>query len=463
MRFCLHELNNIWGDPSFYNSKLNDLIGPVCTDSRLATKGCLFIPIKGENYDGHNFLVQAYASGADAALISSRFNGHIPRGLTYWIVDDTLKAYQQLALIHRKKIKSPVIGITGSVGKTTTREILRATLGQFGSVIASEQNNNNDVGVPFTLMQANPSHSAVVIEMGMRGLGEIEKLSFCTHPDIALITNIGNAHIGRLGSRRNIAKAKIEIAKYLNSSGTLLIPFNEPLLDEVIKETWAGKVETIHVVRLKDNSIYNNPNMTPNYLGILDNDELYLSFQNIRFRLPFPGFHNAYNFMFALAVNSLLGFPLDKLTTINCKNLPGRSRCIEVGNINILDETYNASPESVHASLDYLITKPGRHFAVLGTMLELGEKSLDLHKKVISRAVQNKLDGIFIFSKGKEADAMFSIGSALPFCQVYDQLEKIAYELKSILKPGDNLLLKGSRKMGLEKLIPLLLDIDLTL
>ena len=238
MNFCLYELTQVWGEPCFNNLDLNDLLGPVCTDSRLATKGCLFVPIIGENFDGHNFLLQAYTSGAYAAFVSLEFTGYIPKGLTYWKVDDTLKAYQELALIHRRKIKSPVIGITGSVGKTTTREIIRATLSQFGSVIASEQNNNNDVGVPLTLLQANSSHSAVVIEMGMRGLGEIERLSYCAHPDIALITNIGNAHIGRLGSRRNIAKAKAEITKYLNPSGTLLIPFNEPLLDEIIKENW---------------------------------------------------------------------------------------------------------------------------------------------------------------------------------------------------------------------------------
>ena len=177
---------------------LAQALGPVCTDSRRLEAGALFVPLVGEQFDGHAFLANAAELGAQAALVAADASYPVPAGLLHWRVDDTTLAYQQLATLHRRQLRAAVVAVTGSAGKTTTRELIRAALVPLGSVQASASNNNNDIGVPLTLLGTDPGHAAVVVEMGMRGPGEIERLSRCAEPDIAVITNIGTAHIGRI-------------------------------------------------------------------------------------------------------------------------------------------------------------------------------------------------------------------------------------------------------------------------
>ncbi len=462
MSLHLNDLKKLWGEPTCCNSSLNEPLGPVCTDSRLATKGCFFVPLIGKNFDGHQFIFDAFHAGAQVGIVSLNYSSPLPEQLTYWRVEDTLKAYQQLALLHRSTLDMPVIAITGSVGKTTTRELVSASLSLFGSVISTKDNNNNDIGVPLTLLQATSNHIAAVIEMGMRGLGEIKRLSYCANPDIAIITNIGNAHIGRLGSLRNIAIAKTEITSFLNPEGTVIIPANAPLLEDALKTCWDGKVLRVDVRNsLSENTLsaFNDGTTKShhaNYLGILDKSQTSLVFQDKTFQLPFPGMHIAKNFMFALTVAIELGYPISSLKKIYSVGSTGRNRCFRKGQITILDESYNASPESVKASLELLSTKSGRQVAVLGTMMELGEKSIELHREIVRKAVAVGLDVLIIFSEGLEAEVMLEEGSKLPYCSVHHTLSEVANELKNILRPGDNLLLKGSRVMGLERLIHLI-------
>ena len=209
----------------------------LCTDSRKLQSGQLFIPLVGESFDGHSFVPQAMAAGAAAVLCQA--SAVAPDGVLQeaslqqlasdhhcllWVVDDTLDAYQQLAQLARQRLQGAVIAVTGSAGKTTTRELIRAALAPLGPIWASSGNENNDIGVPLTLLGAGPEHKAVVVEMGMRGLGEIDRLSRCATPDVAVITNIGTAHIGRLGSREAIATAKCEITTALHPDGLVVIP-----------------------------------------------------------------------------------------------------------------------------------------------------------------------------------------------------------------------------------------------
>ena len=217
-------------------------LGPVCTDSRQLGPGSLFVPLVGERFDGHTFLAEAARLGAQAALVQRDRAQSIPAGLAYWLVDDTLAAYQALGLLWRRQLAAPVLAVTGSAGKTTTRELLRAVLATTGPVWASQGNENNDIGVPLTLLQATGEHRAVVVEMGMRGLGEIERLSRCCEPDLAVITNVGTAHIGRLGSRGAIAQAKCEITAALKPDGLVVIPAGDPLLDRSLAAVWGGRV-----------------------------------------------------------------------------------------------------------------------------------------------------------------------------------------------------------------------------
>ena len=230
----------------------------VCTDSRQLQAGQVFIPLVGESFDGHRFVPAAIEAGAAAVLCNAASLAHggtlavqsldtLARrhGCLVWSVDDTLDAYQQIACLGRRQLAAPVVAVTGSAGKTTTRELIKAVLAPLGPIWASSGNQNNDIGVPLTLLGARPEHAAVVVEMGMRGLGEIDRLSRCAEPDVTVITNIGTAHIGRLGSREAIAAAKCEITAALQPAGLVVIPAGDPLLEAALSRVWRGRVRRV--------------------------------------------------------------------------------------------------------------------------------------------------------------------------------------------------------------------------
>jgi UDP-N-acetylmuramoyl-tripeptide--D-alanyl-D-alanine ligase len=407
------------------------------------------MPLVGERFDGHAFLPQAAAIGAQAAVVQRERAADVPPELLHWLVDDTLEAYQQLATLHRRSLKAPVVAVTGSAGKTTTRELIRAALAPLGPVVASSGNENNDIGVPLTLLRAGAEHQAVVVEMGMRGLGEIDRLSHCAEPDVAVITNIGTAHIGRLGSREAIATAKCEITSRLKTEGLLVIPVGDPLLEAAVAPVWRGRVCR---VALSDEPAAEQADL----IGVLDQAGEQLQVDGQCIQLPLAGRHNARNLLLALAVARELGVPLAALGQLQVEVPGGRNRRIERGGLTLLDETYNASPEAVLAALDLLAAQPGRRFAVLGTMLELGEQSVALHRRVAERAASLGLDGLVVVSQGAEAEAMAAAAAPLSRLAVVAQPEQAVEPLAAWLQRGDVLLLKASRGVALERLIPLL-------
>ena len=248
----LADLVSLWGPPQRGDGaapNLQQRLGPVCTDSRLLTSDAFFVPLRGERFDGHRFLATATEQGVQAAVVARDSDIPVPPNLLHWTVDDTLEAYQQIACLVRRNLSSAVVAVTGSAGKTTTRELIRAALAPLGDIQASIGNNNNDVGVPLTLLGVGEHHAAVVVEMGMRGPGEIERLSRCAEPEIAVITNIGTAHIGRLGSREAIAAAKCEITAALSPDGLVVIPAGDPLLEAALARCWSGRVRRVALVR----------------------------------------------------------------------------------------------------------------------------------------------------------------------------------------------------------------------
>jgi UDP-N-acetylmuramoyl-tripeptide--D-alanyl-D-alanine ligase len=494
----LEQLVALWGDP----------IGPaldpavplprVCTDSRRLQPGDLFVPLTGEQHDGHRFLSQAAEAGALAALIARARAAERPASLPAWLVDDTQLAYQQLARAWRQTLAAPVIAVTGSAGKTTTRELVRAVLAPLGPVLATSGNENNDVGVPLTLLKASPSEAAVVVEMGMRGLGEIERLSRCALPDVVVITNIGTAHIGRLGSREAIAQAKCEITAALSPAGLVVIPAGDPLLEQALGAVWSGRVRRVALTG--DDAAVGLPVPAPDLLGQIEGDpgaasgawlqllagpgvaagaaapvgaaaptpvasaegastgeaSTHPSPTEFRVPLPLPGRHNARNLLLALAVALELGVRADQLQALQVEVPGGRSRRLQLGAVQVLDETYNASPEAVLAALDLLAAQPGRRFAALGTMLELGEQSEALHRAVARRAADLQLDGLVIVDGGATGAAMQEAASGLPRLARVQSPAEAAEALLGWLQPGDQLLLKASRGVALERAIPLL-------
>lgn len=447
----LGDLIACWGEPQGGERSLDPAtpLGAICTDSRQLAPGQVFVPLVGERFDGHAFLPQAAAVGAQAAVVQRERAADVPAGLLHWLVDHTLDAYQELARLHRRSLKAPVVAVTGSAGKTTTRELIRAVLTPLGPVVASSGNENNDIGAPLTLLRAGAEHRAVVVEMGMRGLGEIDRLSRCAEPDVAVITNIGTAHIGRLGSREAIATAKCEITSRLNPEGLLVIPAGDPLLEAAVAPVWSGRVCR---VALSDEPAADQADL----IGVLDPAAEQLQVEGQWIQLPLAGRHNARNLLLALAVARELGVPLADLAQLQVEVPGGRNRRLERGGLTLLDETYNASPEAVLAALDLLAAQSGRRFAVLGTMLELGEQSVALHRRVAERAASLGLDGLVVVSQGAEAEAMAAAAAPLSRLAVVAQPEQAVEPLAAWLQRGDVLLLKASRGVALERLIPLL-------
>ena len=446
MTLTLRQLLDAWGTPQGGSFEPDALVGRVCSDSRQLQAGDFFVPLVGERFDGHHFLAQLPEHKVQAAVVSRSWTEPLPSGLLHWRVDDTLLAYQQLALLHRRALAKPLVAVTGSAGKTTTRELIRAALAPLGAIQASEGNNNNDVGVPLTVLGASAADAALVIEMGMRGPGEIERLSRCTEPDLAVITNIGTAHIGRLGSREAIAAAKCEITAGLHPKGTVVIPAGDPLLESALAAVWSGRVLR---VRLAD-----DPEVESDLVGDVNGDQLLIGAD--RLPLQLEGRHNARNLLLAVAVADQLGVSRKALQAMQVTVPGGRNRRLQQGGLTLLDETYNASPEAVLAALELLAAQPGRRFAVLGTMLELGDRSLELHQEVAARAVQLGLDGLVLVDGGAEGKAMAEVAAPLPHLQLVSHPEDAAAPLAAWLNSGDVLLLKASRGVALERLIPLL-------
>lgn len=464
MSLRLAQLQELWGQPAtgplaVDQAELKLAPQAICTDSRQLSGGDLFLPLIGERFDGHGFLAAALEAGAvaliaqaghlapasQASVLAAAAKAHVP----VWLVPDTLQAYQDLAGLWRLQLAAPLVAVTGSAGKTTTRELIRSALAPLGPIWASSGNENNDVGVPLTLLGAGPDQAALVVEMGMRGLGEIERLSRCASPDVAVITNIGTAHIGRLGSREAIATAKCEIVAGLRPDGLVVIPAGDPLLDRALARVWSGRVVR---VALQGEGY----EAAADLVGSLDCQGEILELAGVTLPVPLEGVHHARNLMLAMAVARELGLEPERWRPLQVDLPGGRSRRLHQNGVLVLDETYNASPEAVLAALELLAQQPGRRFAVLGTMLELGEQSLALHRSVAERARQLDLDGLVIVDQGEEGAAMIAAATGLSRLRQVDCPEAAAEPLLQWLQPGDVLLLKASRGVALERLIPLL-------
>ncbi len=334
-----------------------DCVG-VSTDTRSLKQGDIFVALEGENFNGHNFITQAIDQGAIAIIVKEDYQDNHNQILTLK-VKDTLDAYQKIANWWRKELDIPIIGITGSVGKTTTKELISGVLKTQGNVLKTEANYNNEIGVPKTLLQINENHQYAVIEMAMRGRGEIALLTDIVQPNIAVITNVGTAHIGRLGPRQAIAEAKCELLANMDDCAVAILNGDDDLLMETAKKVWQGKTLTYG---LKSGDIKGE---LVDAQTMKVDDKLY--------SLPLTGQHNALNYLAAIAIAKTLNFDLSSLQTGVEVTMPkGRAKVYQLSNdIEVLDETYNAGFESMKAALHLLKQTDGkRKIAVLGTMKE---------------------------------------------------------------------------------------------
>ena len=420
----------------------------VISDSRKLESGQLFVALTGENFDGHGFVATAIAQGAVAAIVSHEWaSSEAAKGLPILAVNDTLVAYQDLARWWRSQFQRPVVSVTGSVGKTTTKEIIASMLACYVApdkqVHKSQANHNNDIGVAQTLLAIAPEqHDFVVVEMGMRGLGEIARLAKTALPTVSVITNVGTAHIGRLGSRETIAEAKCELLAETPANGIAILNADNPLLLEAASKVWQGKTIT-YGLGIGDVN------------GEVIDDKLHV--EDLTWDLPLPGRHNALNFLAGLAVLKALNLDWQQtLQGIGKLDLPfGRAQLYELPqDVSILDETYNASPEGMLAALRQLADMPAkRHWAVLGTMKELGEMSTQLHNQVGEAISKLGIEGAIILADG-EADAILAgANGSLKYAIACQSYEDITQTLLQKVESGDRILFKASRSVGMDQVV----------
>lgn len=419
---------------NFDDDRLLSPVAGISTDTRSIAPGDVFLALRGDRFDGHAFVEQAIAQGAIAAIVDHSIGEDLP----LLIVPDTLAAYQAIAGCYRQQFAIPVIAVTGSVGKTTTKELISAVLATQGAVLKTQANCNNEIGVPKTLLELRPDHDFAVIEMGMRASGEIALLTQIAQPDIAVITNVGTAHIGRLGSEEAIARAKCELLAELPTDGIAVLNHDNPLLLKTAQQVWSGRSITYG---LEGGDLHGE---------LLDPETLLVD--GIKLPLPLPGRHNALNYLAAIAVAKLLKLDLTPLTQGLRVELPqGRSRRCDLPNdVVILDETYNAGLESMLAAIELLAATPGtRHIAVLGTMKELGDRAADLHHRV-GQAAQ-KLEHLLILADPIESAAMSE--GAGKIAEEFANAEAVVDRLLKLVRPGDRLLFKASRAVGLDRVV----------
>lgn len=439
--FCLSELRKILSSNLLKTSspELTSLANGVTTDTRSLKPGEIFIALSGENFDGHNFVIQAIEQGAIAIIVSRQME--LASDIPQLIVQDTLEAYQQIAHWWRDRLEIPIIGITGSVGKTSTKELVAAVLKTQGKVLKTEANFNNEIGVPKTLLQITPEHSYGVIEMAMRAEGEIALLTDIARPTIGIITNVGTAHIGRLGSREAIARAKCELLAQMPQSSVAILNYDDSLLMTTAAQVWQGETITYG---LTGGDIQGE---------IINGD--HLKVWEHKLPLPLPGIHNASNYLAAIAVAQRLKIDLTSLAAGLKVELPkGRSRRYDLPNdIVILDETYNAGLESMLAAVQMLKETPGqRHIAVLGTMKELGEYSAQLHRQVGEKVQELDLDLLLVLAD-EAATEKISLGAGNVPTECFSDHASLTNKLKAIMRSGDRILCKASNSVGLNKVV----------
>ncbi|MBW4474480.1 MAG: UDP-N-acetylmuramoyl-tripeptide--D-alanyl-D-alanine ligase [Stenomitos rutilans HA7619-LM2] len=426
---------------------LESIAAGLTTDTRALQAGEVFLALRGETFDGHAFVSQAAAKGAIAAIVDERFLSNAQdatrQGLQIPLlpVADTLQAYQAIGQWWRSQFTIPIIAITGSVGKTTTKELIAAVLSLHGTVLKTQANYNNEIGVPKTLLELGSEHDFAVIEMGMRARGEIALLTQLACPDIGVITNVGTAHIGRLGSELAIAQAKCELLATMPSTSTAILNQDLSLLLETAATVWQGKTITYG---LEGGDLHGQ---------VLDLETVVVDAW--KFPLPLSGRHNALNYLATLAVAKALGLdwsPLEQGISIDLPS--GRAKRYELPNdVVLLDETYNAGLESMLAALQLLAQTSGaRRIAVLGTMKELGDRSPEFHHRVGVAARELHLDRVLILAEPAEAKAM-AAGATPLASECFSSHEAVVDRLLMLVQPGDRLLFKASRAVGLDQVV----------
>ena len=424
-------------------------IGLVTTDSREVCPGCIFVAFPGERFDGHDFAAKALEEGAAYVVLNHPVEG-VPAERAV-ISPDSYHAMMVMGANYRSQFHPKVVGVTGSVGKTTTKQMTYAAIAGFGNTIKTEGNQNNELGLPRTMFRIGKETQYAVVEMGMSHAGEIERLSKCARPDVGIITCIGVSHIGNLGSQENICKAKLEICAGLPEGAPLVLNGDDPFLRKAVLPDHVRPVwfslgdENADVCALS-----------------IQQDEKGMSFVledheegTFLVKIPAMGRHNVANALAAYCAATRLGLNARRVIAglADFEQTGMRQKVVHVRGVDVIEDCYNANPDSMKAALAMFREYPcKRRFALLGDMLGLGDISRAAHEEVGRQAVENKVDYLVTYGEQAKRIAVVAAAKGLPTLHA-DTYAQAAETLLNKMQPGDALLVKASRGMALEKVL----------
>lgn len=433
------------------SSLLSKEITGVAIDSRKVEPGFLFVPIRGAKVDGHTFIPQVMEKGA---LVTLTEQDPAQLSCPCIHVESCEKALRDIAAFYRTALDVKVVGITGSVGKTSTKETVASVLSRKYKVLKTEGNYNNGIGLPLTIFNLTEEHEVAVLEMGIDHFGEMHELAAVSQPDLCIITNIGLAHMENLGSRDGILRAKTEVFDHLRPDASVILNGDDDKLSTV--RTVQGKSPVFF--GLSDSLDAYADNITD--LGLRGTDcTLHLSVGEVRVHIPVPGSHMIYNALAGACAGITLGLTAEEIKAgiESMKTISGRVNLIETDSFLIIDDCYNANPVSMKGSLDVLATAEGRTVAVMGDMFELGPNEKELHYNTGAYAAQKGIDVICCIGALSRhtydgANAFADSSSVLYFETKQEFLNKIT----NVVKAGDTILVKASHGMEFPEIVELL-------
>lgn len=437
------------------------MITGVVRDNRDVKAGNLFVAIKGGRVDGHSFVEDAFDRGAYAALVEHPVVSEVAYPCI--LVSSSTDAMRKLAAYYRRSLDIKVVGITGSVGKTSTKEMIASVLSQKYQVLKTDGNFNNEIGLPLTVFRIRKEHQVAVLEMGISDFGEMHRLADIANPDICVITNIGLCHLENLGTREGILNAKTECFAHMREGGTVILNGDDDMLRTktevngkpvIFYGIGKGAGEDADAAWTAGKAIYAEDLEDLGFSGI--RAQIHTPQGAFTAVIPIPGEHNVYNALAATAAGLELGLTLDEIRRgiASAETIAGRTNFIEAGGMTIIDDCYNANPVSMKAALEVLSHAKGRSIAVLGDMGELGENEKQLHHEVGVFAGQQKIAAVFAVGP-LAAEYIRGIQETNPACELhyFNDRDSMTAELLAYVKPGDNILVKASHFMEFSKVV----------
>ncbi len=427
-------------------SKLSQCVTGVTIDSRKIEQGYLFVPIKGANVDGHTFIPSVMEKGALCTLSEKPLeNADYP----YILVQSCKQALKDLAEHYRKALDIKVVGITGSVGKTSTKEMIASVLSQKYNVLKTAGNFNNEIGLPLTIFNIRDEHEVAVLEMGISDFGEMHRLTKMARPDVCVITNIGLCHLENLGDRDGILKAKTEMFDYMQPHAKIILNGDDDKLITV-KEVKGVVPKFFGISGSLDACADNIQSLSLKGTSC----KIYLGDKSFSVVIPIPGHHMVYNALAGALVGQELGLTLDEIKAGIEALVPvsGRNNLIETASLMIIDDCYNANPISTKASLDVLSLADNRKVAILGDMFELGENEKELHFGVGEHAAKNNIDLVVCIGalSANTARGAESKGTNVLHFETKADFLAVA---QNVLKKGDAVLVKASNGMAFREIV----------